>query len=140
MEIVNRIIEIQKEVTKSQRSFELSIGKTSGYLNVIQKNNSTPGVDLILRIIEVYPEYNLNWIMTGKGEKYNKDVEVNKVSESRSHYITKEKGDIERIIEKLAEKKMDSFLKAQDEKISDLTQVIQEIQTSLDAIEKKMPK
>lgn len=138
MEIVNRIIEIQKEVTKSQRSFELSIGKTSGYLNVIQKNNSTPGVDLILRIIEVYPEYNLNWIMMGEGEKYNKDIQVNKVSESRSHYITREKGDIEQIIEKLAEKKIDSLLKAQDEKISDLTQVIKEIQTSLDAIEKKI--
>lgn len=140
MEIVNRIIEIQKEVSRSQRSFELSIGKTSGYLNVIQKNKSTPGVDLILKIIEVYPEYNLNWIMTGEGEKYNEDVEVNKVSESRSHYITKEKGDIERIIEKLAEKKIDSFLKTQDEKISDLTQAIHEIQASLDTIKKKVGK
>jgi hypothetical protein len=131
MEIVDRILEIQKEVTKSQRSFELSIGKTSGYFNVIRRNKSTPGVDLILKIIEIYPEFNINWIMTGKGDKYNKGVEVNRVSEGRSHYITKETGSIEDIIEQLAEEKINSFIEAQNKKLTDLSDAISEIQKSL---------
>lgn len=131
MEIVDRILEIQKEVTKSQRSFELSIGKTSGYFNVIRRNKSTPGVDLILKIIEIYPEFNLNWIMTGKGDKYNKGVEVNRVSEGRSHYITKETGSIEAIIEQLAEEKINSFIESQNKKLTDLSEAISEIQKSL---------
>ncbi|WP_452596925.1 hypothetical protein [Pontimicrobium sp. MEBiC01747] len=140
MEIVDRILEIQKEVTKSQRSFELSIGKTSGYFNVIRRNKSTPGVDLILKIIEIYPEYNLNWIMTGKGDRYNKGVEVNKVSEGRSHYITKETGPIEEIIEKLAEEKMHSFIEAQDKKLTDLSEAISDIKKSINDIKKKVDK
>jgi len=140
MEIVDRILEIQKEVTKSQRSFELSIGKTSGYFNVIRRNKSTPGVDLILKIIEIYPEYNLNWIMTGKGEKYNKGVEVNKVSESRSHYITRETGSIEEIIERLVEEKISSFIEAQNKRLTDLSEIIFDLKKSLKAIEKKVGK
>ncbi len=131
MEIVDRILEIQKEVTKSQRSFELSIGKTSGYFNVIRRNKSTPGVDLILKINEIYPEFSINWIMTGKGDKYNKGVEVNRVSEGRSHYITKETGSIEAIIEQLAEEKINSFIEAQNKKLTDLSDAISEIQKSL---------
>lgn len=86
--IIDRIIEIQEEVEpKSARSFELSIGKTSGYLNMAKKNNSTPSADVVAKIIETYPEYNLYWIITGEGEKLKRFDESNTVNEVSATYL-----------------------------------------------------
>jgi hypothetical protein len=75
MEIIDRIIEVQlEEHHHSQRAFELSIGKKSGYLNISKKRQSVPGADVINKIIEVYPKYSLKWLMTGEGNKYANDA------------------------------------------------------------------
>lgn len=68
--IINRVLEIQQlEHPKSQRAFELSIGKTSGYLNMMKKTSGIPSGAVLCKIIEVYPAYNAYWLLTGKGEK-----------------------------------------------------------------------
>jgi len=61
-----RILRVAKDLGLSKNAFEKSIGRSSGYMNMLRKKDSTPGVDVILKIIEVYPEVNLNWLMTGK--------------------------------------------------------------------------
>lgn len=71
MGVVQRMVEIQQESGLSQRAFETSINKSSGYLNQLQKNNSMPSIEVVLKILEVYPKYNLNWLITGSGHKLN---------------------------------------------------------------------
>lgn len=81
-----RILEIQKEVEpRSQRAFELGIGKTNGYLNMMKKRGSIPSADVILSIIDKYPNFSLEWLMTGKGDKYSKP-EIKGVNEEGAVY------------------------------------------------------
>lgn len=65
MELKDRIKFFLKESGISQRKFEISIGKSNGYVNNIVK---TISVDVLNSIIKAYPELNTEWLMTGEGE------------------------------------------------------------------------
>ena len=81
MSILNRISIIQEDSNLSERAFELSINKTSGYLNMMRKRNSNPGADVLAIILKVYPKYSAEWLLTGEGEKCKKtDALVNEPS------------------------------------------------------------
>lgn len=72
--IIDRIIAIQEEVEPRSRSaFEVIIGKKSGYLNTMDKRGSIPSANLIKNIIEIYPQFNLYWIMGLSINKYVKE-------------------------------------------------------------------
>ncbi|WP_339638686.1 hypothetical protein [Croceibacter atlanticus] len=68
--IIDRIIEIANEESRSIRAFELSCGINSGYLGSMKGKNRSVGSSIILNILETYPKYSLEWIMTGMGPKY----------------------------------------------------------------------
>ena len=51
----------------SKNKFEASLGKASGYFNVLKKRSSVPGADLIQTFVSVYPNYSLRWILLGEG-------------------------------------------------------------------------
>lgn len=70
MSIATRLEEIAKSECNSVRAFELSIGKKSGYLNMMKKNNGSPSTSVVEDIIRLYPIYNLHWIVTGNGNKF----------------------------------------------------------------------
>ena len=65
--IVERIGEIVSDLRMSDRAFELSINKSSGYLHSLRKKSSSPSVAVIMDIVNTHADYNLNWILTGKG-------------------------------------------------------------------------
>lgn len=73
MTAVDRILEILKDTGLSARQFEISIGKTSGYLNSLVKRGSSPSINVISKIIEVYPQYNGEWIISGRGSMIHKE-------------------------------------------------------------------
>jgi len=54
----------------SARQFDISIGAANGYTLRMIKNNASVGSDVIEKIIEVYPNLNLIWLITGKGTMY----------------------------------------------------------------------
>lgn len=72
MTAVDRILEILKDTGLSTRQFELSIEKTSGYFNSLTKRGSSPSVDVVSKIVEVYPHYSAEWILSGRGSMYLK--------------------------------------------------------------------
>lgn len=127
MNIIDRISIIQQECTKSQRSFELSIGKSSGYLNQLQKKDSTPSVDVIVKIIETYPKYSLEWIILGRGEKYSENVNI--VNEDAIEYVTGSKSD---------SKKLDVIIEQNTELAAQNTMILDKLDRSiaLDTIRK----
>ncbi len=78
MSVVNRLEIIRKAEELNKTQFEKKISKSTGYLNMLVKRNSNPGVDVLTKIAEVFPHYSLNWILTGQGEmlaKLTEDLE-----------------------------------------------------------------
>ncbi len=65
---IHRIIKLLHHLNLSARQFDMSIGSANGYTLRMQKNNASVGSDVIERIMEIYPQVNLIWLITGKGD------------------------------------------------------------------------
>lgn len=65
--IVKRIRDVARDLEMGEGNFEQSIGVSVGYLNITAKRNGDPGVSLVKNITELYPEYSIEWIITGDG-------------------------------------------------------------------------
>ncbi|WP_103867553.1 hypothetical protein [Aquimarina sp. I32.4] len=59
----------------SHRQFSLSLGASPGYLNRIVSQKSNVGGDYIEKCIEVYPDLNPLWLVTGEGKMLKSDEE-----------------------------------------------------------------
>lgn len=68
MEIKERIIKFIEVKGISKRGFAASINKSNSYVNNII---STVSVDVIADIKNIYPDLNINWLLTGEGEMLN---------------------------------------------------------------------
>jgi predicted RNase H-like nuclease (RuvC/YqgF family) len=64
MEINDRIRIFLKYKKITIQNFEISIGRTNGYLS----HTKSPTANVIKDIIRVYPELNLSWLIAGEGE------------------------------------------------------------------------
>ncbi|WP_460218927.1 hypothetical protein [Psychroserpens sp. MEBiC05023] len=71
---VHRIMQLIASLNMSARQFDISIGTANGYILRMQKNNASVGSDVIERIVKEYPQVNLVWLMTGKGNMFIEDV------------------------------------------------------------------
>lgn len=67
---INRIIQLLDALHLSARQFDMSIGSANGYTLRMEKNNASVGSDVIERIIKEYPQVNLVWLITGKGDMF----------------------------------------------------------------------
>ena len=65
---IHRIIQFINHKNLSARQFDISIGSANGYTLRMQKNNASVGSDVIERIVNTYPQLNLIWLITGKGD------------------------------------------------------------------------
>ena len=65
--ILDRVIIFADHLGVSLRSFSLSIGASAGYLHRLQSARSNIGGDFIEKIIQLYPQLNSNWLVTGEG-------------------------------------------------------------------------
>lgn len=63
-------MQVISALNMSARQFDLSIGTANGYILRMQKNNASVGSDVIERIIKEYPQVNLVWLITGKGDMF----------------------------------------------------------------------
>jgi len=98
---INRIIQLLNALNLSARQFDMSIGTANGYTLRMQKNNASVGSDVIERIIKEYPQVNLVWLITGKGNMFisqTKDTSLRSEAEIEA-YIN------ERINQKLSKEK-----------------------------------
>lgn len=54
------------------RAFEIDIGKSVGYINTMDKRGGLPGADVLIKIRELHPDIDINWLLTGDGDMYLK--------------------------------------------------------------------
>ncbi|WP_299274625.1 hypothetical protein [uncultured Psychroserpens sp.] len=116
---IHRIMKVVSALNMSARQFDLSIGTGNGYILRMQKNNASVGSDVIERIIKEYPQVNLIWLITGKGDMF---------IEQQSKPKVRSKQEIESYI--------DAKLKAQwsDEKKALLDEILLEIENAKKSI------
>lgn len=62
-----RLHEFIKEIGSNPRRFSKSLGKSDSYVRTMTKNI---GSDTIGEILRIYPELNVNWLISGEGEMY----------------------------------------------------------------------
>lgn len=84
LSILDRIEKIRISEGLNKAQFEAVISKSSGYINTLRKNGSLPGSDVLIRLSENYPKYNMAWLMTGKGEMLKQEPE--QVAEEKPSY------------------------------------------------------
>lgn len=77
MKIVDRIKLFIEYKNISLRRFDESIEMSKGYMSRQIKTNASVGSDVLVKIIDTYPELNLNWLLKGTGEMIIKDNLVN---------------------------------------------------------------
>lgn len=63
----DRLIALCEALELSRREFSISIGRTSTYVTSLN-NDITSGV--LNNILITYPQVNIMWLITGKGEKF----------------------------------------------------------------------
>lgn len=78
---VHRIMQLISALNMSARQFDISIGTANGYILRMRKNNASVGSDVIERIVKEYPQVNLVWLITGKGDMF---IEEHTPSKSRT--------------------------------------------------------
>ncbi|WP_298757721.1 hypothetical protein [uncultured Psychroserpens sp.] len=112
---IHRIMKVISALNMSARQFDISIGTANGYILRMEKNNASVGSDVIERIVKEYPQVNLIWLITGKGDMFIEELPKPKV---------RSKKEIEAYI--------DTKLKAQwsDEKKALLDEILLEIENA----------
>ncbi|WP_431134039.1 hypothetical protein [Psychroserpens mesophilus] len=112
---IHRIIKLVSELNLSARQFDISIGTANGYILRMEKNNASVGSDVIERIIKEYPQVNLVWLITGKGDMF--------ISEQKKPN-TRSKQEIEAYIDERLKSNLS------DEKKALLDEILTEIENS----------
>ena len=122
---IDRLVLFIKELGLSARQFDISIGTANGYTLRMHKNNASVGSDVIEKIISTYPQINLIWLITGKGDMF-----VTK--ESRNNKKDVDLGSLEKLIEQKIETKL-------SEDNSELVQrLLEEINKEIELTKKRL--
>lgn len=68
MNIKDRILQIIEYYNFSIRSFEKKIGTSNGQISKCIARNSAIKSDILAKILEICPDIDANWLITGNGE------------------------------------------------------------------------
>lgn len=87
--VKQRLVNFIKYKSLSQKRFEESVGLSNGYINSLRH---APSDKKLRQIIEVYPELNRVWLLTGEGQMINSSDVVPKVEQDVRPYTTNNNG------------------------------------------------
>lgn len=88
MSVAERFREIAHDKKLKNKEFDKSIGKSVGYLSTLLKQGSYPSVEVLIKVMEQYDQYNIDWILTGKGDKIKKEGMVSEDAAAYGKAIT----------------------------------------------------
>jgi hypothetical protein len=120
--ILERIANCIEEKGLTPRAFSLSIGKHPSYFSNTAKQGSAPSVEVITLIIDAHPDFNINYIITGRGQKI---INPDKVEESHIEYgkdVT-----FDSLIDKKISDSLEEYTKHLPDLMRDMAAVIKQI-------------
>ncbi|MCT8340531.1 helix-turn-helix domain-containing protein [Flavobacteriaceae bacterium TK19130] len=88
MSVLERLEKIRINEGLNKSEFEKRLGKSNGYIGSLKKSGGIPGSDVLLKVTEVFNNYNIEWVLTGNG---NIKKDVNELNEEQSEYINHQK-------------------------------------------------
>lgn len=127
MKIIDRIILFIRHKRLSMRAFDMSIGVGNGYTSKQSKSNASVGGDVLERIIDVYPDLNPLWLITGKG---NMILDINALEEPLPDYGKSIDEILEHKIKRIVQEQLEEF-SSKLEDFPTLNEISKEIQKSL---------
>lgn len=102
--ITDRVKEYLDHRGLSMRQFDIAVNRAPGYLSNILKQGSVFSADLLSVIIEIYPDLNVEWLITGRGDMLS---EIDKVNDGPSDYLPADS--IDRAIDKKIDRKIEDL-------------------------------
>lgn len=88
-EFTNRLKIFIKSKRLGQTKFEELVGFSRGYISRVKPSI---GVNKLLNIIEIFPDLNLDWLITGKGEMKDSSIKSDSIEQTIG---SEEEGSIE---------------------------------------------
>jgi hypothetical protein len=126
LKTIDRLMAFIENSELSARQFDLSIGASNGYILRMKKNNASIGSDVIENIIKTYPQLNIIWLLTGKGQMLNQP-ETPEFNDFDEIPLSRQR-EIERIIEEKIRERQDEERK----------RLLREVSKEIELAQKKM--
>lgn len=73
--MLDRLETIRENEKLKKKEFEEIIGKSSGYIKVLQDRNGIPGSDVLIKVSEYFRKYNMDWVLSGEGSMLKEEDE-----------------------------------------------------------------
>ena len=127
MKIIDRIILFIRHKRLSMRAFDMSIGVGNGYTSKQSKSSASVGSDVLEKIIDVYPDLNPLWLITGKG---NMVLDIEELEEPLPDYGKSIDEILENKIKRIVQNQLREF-STKLENFPTLDQISKEIQKNL---------
>ena len=86
--VIDRIEWILSHYKLSNRAFDLSIGKSNGYIGKQIERKASIGSDTLEKILHVYDDISPRWLVAGEGAKLRSKMEESFISEEETSYET----------------------------------------------------
>jgi transcriptional regulator with XRE-family HTH domain len=87
--ISNRLLQIIKNEGLSVRSFEEKINVSQSTISKTINNGKDVSGNILKKTLEIFPHYNAEWLVTGKGEMLKNNVVSGIVMEPLANYKNK---------------------------------------------------
>jgi hypothetical protein len=133
--ISDRILQILNNENISTRFFEIKIGASNGLIHRCVGKGSDISSAWVSKIIENFPHYNARWLLTGEGSMFEKEKEYKK--DINSPKVVAEN---EQIYSCIRCQEKERLIKSQDERISELKDIItilRKVNLPVESCEKK---
>lgn len=116
MNIMHRINQISKNEDITITYLEKKIGASKGVLSRALKNDTDIQVKWVIKIVENYPQYNTDWLLTGKGEMLKENTKPPEIDDRDAYILQLQKKLIEDQEEKIKmlSKNISKLKKAQE--------------------------
>lgn len=128
--MVERINNIKEEKARSERDFALKVGVKPNTMNQYLSGERGVSLDVVLKILDTFPDISSDWLLFGKGEMHKAEVVITgneTESELDLHaQLARTEAELARTRDKLADaeimvENMNELVRFQREKITDLT-------------------
>lgn len=127
---LKRIKQYYESKEMTSRQFSLSIGRSGAYFSNSLKKGSEPTSDMLSTIGDIYPDLNLDWAITGKGEM----IKPTGLQEPKATYSNKL---IDDLIDEKIEKRIQQLTQSKAFSLTVKELIALEIESELDDIQNK---